>query len=106
MNHKNFIKTYENLGRVKFGIFSIKKDDTNMLSKKIKNIKRIPSYLIITQNNTVIYGQKKSQRCNFNSMNTFLKVLQPEINDMFVFSLIVVNMLAVLKIFQVINLII
>lgn len=89
-------------GRIKFGMFSIKKEDSDALRKKLKMLDvRIPSYVIITPERTVVYGRRRSEHFNFASMNLFLRTVQPEMNDVFLCSLLLVNMLVILQIFQV-----
>lgn len=80
-------------GRITFGIFSVKKDD--------QKIGRIPLYLIITPEKTSIYGRRRKEQFNLISMNGFLKSIQPEINDIFLCSLVLVNMFAMLHFSQV-----
>jgi hypothetical protein len=89
-------------GRIKFGMFSIKKEDSDALRKKLKMLDlRIPSYVIITPERTVVYGRRRSEHFNFASMNLFLRTVHPEMNDVFLCSLFLVNMLVILQIFQV-----
>ena len=89
-------------GRIKFGMFSIKKEDSDSLRKKLKMLDlRIPSYVIITPERTVVYGRRRSEHFNFASMNLFLRTVHPEMNDVFLCSLLLVNMLVILQIFQV-----
>ncbi|PSN35060.1 E3 ubiquitin-protein ligase [Blattella germanica] len=89
-------------GRIKFGMFSIKKEESETVKKKLKLLDhKIPSYLIITPERKVIYGRKRFEHFNFGSMNLFLRAVQPEMNDVFLCSLVFVNMLVSLQIFQV-----
>ena len=89
-------------GRIKFGMFSVKKEDSDGLRKKLKMLDlRIPSYVIITPERTVVYGRRRSEHFNFASMNLFLRTVHPEMNDVFLCSLFLVNMLVFLQIFQV-----
>jgi E3 ubiquitin-protein ligase RNF103 len=89
-------------GRIKFGMFSVKKEDSEAVRKKLKLLDhRIPSYLIITPEQKVVYGRRRFEHFNFASMNLFLRAVQPEMNDVFLCSLILVNMLVSMQIFQV-----
>jgi len=89
-------------GRIKFGMFSIQKEDSDALRKKLKMLDlRIPSYIIITPEQTVVYGRRRLEHFNFASMNLFLRTVHPEMNDVFLCSLLLVNMLVILQIFQV-----
>lgn len=88
-------------GRVKFGIFSVKRNDPET-AKKLKQMDvEVPSYVVITPEKKVIYGRRKFEHFNFNSMNRFLRAVQPEMNDVFLFSLSFVNILVILQVFQV-----
>lgn len=89
-------------GRIKFGMFSLKKEDSEAVRKKLKLLDhQIPSYLIVTPERKVVYGQRRFEHFNFASMNLFLRAVQPEMNDVFLCSLVLVNMLVSLQIFQV-----
>ncbi|GLH07421.1 E3 ubiquitin-protein ligase RNF181 homolog [Gryllus bimaculatus] len=88
-------------GRIKFGMFSVKKHDPETL-KKIKQMDvKVPSYIVITPERKIIYGKRKFEHFNFDSMNRFLRAVQPEMNDTFLLSLSFVNLLVILQIFQV-----
>lgn len=88
-------------GRIKFGMFSVKKHDPDAL-KKIKQIDvKVPSYIVITPERKIVYGKRKFEHFNFDSMNKFLRAVQPEMNDIFLLSLSFVNLLVILQIFQV-----
>lgn len=92
-------------GRIKFGVFTAKRDYNKQLQKKLKingNF-NMPVYMIIARNQTFVYGQQKPQYANFKYMNSFLKVMQPEMNDVFIISLILINLLTCLRIFQIIQ---
>lgn len=88
-------------GRVRFGMMTVKKEDSENVSKRVKFNVRTPVYLVITPECTTIYGQRRGEYFNFWSMNALLRVIQPEMNDVFLFSLVVVNMVATIQIFQV-----
>lgn len=89
-------------GRIKFGMFSVRKEDSEAVRKKLKLLDhRIPSYIIITPEQKIAYGRRRFEHFNFASMNLFLRAVQPEMNDVFLCSLVLVNMLASLQIFQV-----
>jgi E3 ubiquitin-protein ligase RNF103 len=83
-------------------MFSVKKEDSEALWRKLKlPDQQIPSYLIITPERKVVYGRRRFEHFNFASMNLFLRAVQPEVNDVFLCSLVLVNMLVSLQIFQV-----
>nr|CAD7423884.1 unnamed protein product [Timema monikensis] len=89
-------------GRIKFGMLSVKRDESEMVRKKLKlSDHRVPSYMIITPEKKVVYGRRRFEHFNFDSMNLFLKAVQPEMNDVFLCSLVLVNMLVGMHFFQV-----
>lgn len=46
----------------------------------------------------MVYGTRKLEYFNMWSMNVFLRAIQPETNDVFLLSILVVNMLVVLTV--------
>lgn len=78
-------------GRVRFGTVNVKtKEGKNILNRL--RLKKIPSYLILTPEGNATYGHRRGEYLNYNSMCVLLKSLHPEVNDIFLLSLIVVNM--------------
>jgi hypothetical protein len=91
-------------GHIKFGMFYITKENSDAVRKKLNMPDlRIPSYVIITPERTVVYGRRPSEHFNFASMNLFLRTVHPEMYDVFLCCLLLVNMLVFLQIFQVCN---
>lgn len=81
-------------GRVHFGMFTVKKEDTEAVRKRLRlNDKKLPIYLVVTPEKKIVYGSKKLEYFNMWSMNVFLRGIQPETNDIFLCSLLLVNML-------------
>ncbi|KAK3908442.1 Ubiquitin conjugation factor E4 A [Frankliniella fusca] len=81
-------------GRVSFGMFSVKKEDTEVVRKRFRiSDKKLPIYLVVTPEKKVIYGSRKLEYFNMWSMNVFLCGIQPETNDVFLCSLFLINML-------------
>lgn len=81
-------------GRITFGMFTVKKEETSKIGK-------VPAYLVITPDKTMVYGRRRMEHYNLKSMNAYLKSIQPEMNDFFLCSLLLVNMFAVLQFLQV-----
>jgi len=75
-------------GRIAFGIFNVKNEDMDESD--------IPAYVVVTPDRKMVYGKRKYEYLNFKSMDAFLSALQPEINDVFLFSLTLVNMFCLL----------
>lgn len=81
-------------GRVSFGMFAVKKEDTESVRKRLRlNDKKLPVYFVVTPEKKVIYGSRKLEYFNMWSMNVFLCGIQPETNDVFLCSLLLINML-------------
>ncbi|XP_034235362.1 E3 ubiquitin-protein ligase RNF103-like [Thrips palmi] len=81
-------------GRVNFGMLTVKKEDTETVRKRLRlNDRKLPVYIVITPEKKVVYGSRKLEYFNMWSMNVFLRGIQPEMNDVFLFSLLLVNML-------------
>ncbi|XP_054263281.1 E3 ubiquitin-protein ligase RNF103-like [Macrosteles quadrilineatus] len=88
-------------GRIKFGMITVKKEDEGTMRQKLKRQLNAPSYLVITPERTIVYGQKHGEHFNFWAMNALLRAVQPDANDVFLCSLIFANMIAFLHIVQV-----
>lgn len=106
-------------GRIKFGIFSLKKDEDSNNTPSIPQssssnstsvrkylsrhhkISTLPTYLIITPETKHVYGKLPAEHYNLFHMNLFLKLIVPEMNDVFIVALVLTNMLAVIDICQV-----
>ncbi|XP_008484944.1 E3 ubiquitin-protein ligase RNF103 [Diaphorina citri] len=105
-------------GRIKFGIFSLKKDEDSNNTPSIPQssssnstsvrkylsrhhkISTLPTYLIITPETKHVYGKLPAEHYNLFHMNLFLKLIVPEMNDVFIVALVLTNMLAVIDICQ------
>lgn len=82
-------------GRVKIAIVDVTKDNY----KKTVNGIHFPAYLVQTPEKTFLYGKQKGECFNFKSMELFLKTFVPEMNDVFLWSLLLVNALASFELF-------
>lgn len=80
-------------------MLSVKKEDSDTINKRL-NL-RSPSYLVITPERTIVYGRRRGEHFHYWAMNALLRVIQPEMNDIFVCSLSLFNMMAVLQVVQV-----
>ncbi|XP_049806395.1 E3 ubiquitin-protein ligase RNF103-like [Schistocerca nitens] len=89
-------------GRIKFGVFTVKKEDAEMVRKKLGlSDQKLPAYVVVTPERKVVYGRRKFEHFNYAAMNLFLRSVQPETNDVFLCSLVLVNMLVSIRMFQV-----
>ncbi|XP_071448561.1 E3 ubiquitin-protein ligase RNF103-like isoform X2 [Hetaerina americana] len=87
-------------GRIRFGVLVVRKEEKEMVKKRL-GLSRVPSYLVTTPEHTVVYGSRPHEHFNVGSMNAFLRAIQPETNDAFLFSLALTNALVFLQAFQV-----
>ena len=86
-------------GRVKFGSVNTGSKNGKRIAQKLK-VKRLPKYIVLTgSDRNYTFGGKKGEYLNYNSMSLFLRTLHPEVNDVFLLSLIVVNVLCWLEFF-------
>lgn len=85
-------------GRVKFGSVNMSGRDGKELARKM-NITRIPAYVILTPEKSHYFGSEAGEYLNYQSMALLLRTLHPEVNDMFLLSLIIVNMTCCLEFF-------
>ncbi|XP_076373020.1 E3 ubiquitin-protein ligase RNF103-like [Tachypleus tridentatus] len=77
-------------GRVRFGLVNISENNKIQWKNKLK-VSTFPVYLVVTPEKTVVYGHQCGETLNFDSMGFFLKWLRPEMNDIFLLSLFIVN---------------
>ena len=76
--------------RVTFGMVN-----PNVLRKGIMNSllnsEKLPQYVILTPEKKYLFGSGSGEYLNYNSLALFLKTIHPEVNDIFLLSLILVN---------------
>ncbi|XP_019626518.1 PREDICTED: E3 ubiquitin-protein ligase RNF103-like [Branchiostoma belcheri] len=83
-------------GRVKFGYMRLNESRNSL---DISGIEKIPGILVITPERRYWYGTGKGELLNLQSMQTYLRTMQPEVNDVFLLCLVLVNLMAVLEVF-------
>jgi E3 ubiquitin-protein ligase RNF103 len=76
-------------GRIKFGLFRVDSKKKKSLIAKLD--KRIPSYIIVLSDRHYIYGLKAGENIKYRSMELLLRTLKPEMNDLFLLSLLLTN---------------
>ncbi|XP_055953105.1 E3 ubiquitin-protein ligase RNF103-like [Argiope bruennichi] len=83
-------------GRVKFATV-----DTSTVKsyKKFINSLEQPVYLVVTPEKNFVYGKNRGECYNFKSMEFFLRTFVPEMNDIFLWSLVLVNAIAGFELF-------
>ena len=82
-------------GRVKFGTVDVKSREGKNILNKMK-FKQVPQYMIITPECKIFYGKRPKELYNFRSVEFFLKTMYPEVNDIFLLSLVIVNVYCLL----------
>ncbi|CAH1277036.1 RNF103 [Branchiostoma lanceolatum] len=83
-------------GRVKFGYMRLNKTRSGL---DISGREKIPGILVITPERRYWYGTGKGELLNLQSMQTYLRTMQPEVNDIFLVCLVLANLMAVLELF-------
>lgn len=77
-------------GRVKIGNVVTSEEEGQAIEKQLK-INKTPAYLVLTCDRTYLYGQGHSENLNYQSMELFLKMLFPNVNDLFIVSIVLTN---------------
>ena len=86
-------------GRAKFG---------HVITKDWKQHKKIlrefgiytgPNLMVFTPERNFTYGTRRGERDNFKSMELFLKTMHPEVNDIFLATITLVNLSCTLEVF-------
>uniref|UniRef100_UPI00358DE7A8 E3 ubiquitin-protein ligase RNF103 n=1 Tax=Myxine glutinosa TaxID=7769 RepID=UPI00358DE7A8 len=72
--------------------------DVEHCSDKL-GVTRFPAYLVQTPEGTYMYGTRRGEHHNLRCLDLFLRFLQPEVNDLFLLSLGLLNGIAWLDIF-------
>ena len=83
-------------GRVKIGSIDAKTQSGKTVLKK-SGITTIPSYVVVTQDNIYFYGHNPAEYFSFRSMELFLKSLYPNVNDLFIVSILFTNIASVFE---------
>lgn len=79
-------------GRVRFGHVRIHDWTTKRHVCKKYNIDNFPSLMIFTPEGNLTYGCRKGEWIKYRPLELFLRTIHPEVNDVFVTVLLVVNM--------------
>lgn len=86
-------------GRVRFGVVSDNNETAQEWTQTLlpdTNFS-LPLYLIITNEGAYVYGKNQGDCLTFSSMETLLKFLHPCLNDIFIFSFLVANLVSGLE---------
>lgn len=85
-------------GRVEFIFVNVQNWDNESYIKEI-GMKSIPSYILKTPEGVYRYGHRTGEFVSLHALDTFLRSVQPEVNDLFVLSLVLVNLMAWMDLF-------
>ncbi|XP_053314118.1 E3 ubiquitin-protein ligase RNF103 isoform X1 [Spea bombifrons] len=85
-------------GRVEFIFVKVGNWDKTSFMAQI-NIDRTPCYVLKTPEGIYKYGNNTGEYVSLHAMDSFLRSLQPEVNDLFVLSLVLVNLMAWMDLF-------
>lgn len=80
-------------GRIKFIFVNICNWNNHSSLMQI-GVTRSPAYILKTPEGMYWYGHSPGELLSVGAMDTFLRSFQPEVNDLFVLSLILINLLA------------
>ena len=85
-------------GRVRFAYFKITKQNADKIREKV-GIHKLSRLLVVTPERTFFYGTRKGEHIGFKAMEMFLTTLHPEVNDIFLLAIVLVNQICVLELF-------
>ncbi|OCT96631.1 ring finger protein 103 S homeolog isoform X1 [Xenopus laevis] len=85
-------------GRVEFIFVNVGNWDNTSCMAEV-GIFRTPSYVLKTPEGIYKYGNNTGEYISLQAMDAFLRSLQPEVNDLFVLSLVLVNLMAWMDLF-------
>ena len=88
-------------GRIKFGIVRSSSDMSLLewTASSISTNASSPLYLILFTEGSYMYGKNRGDCLTFSSFKTLLKFLHPCVNDIFIFTLIMANIISFLEFF-------
>nr|XP_056719180.1 E3 ubiquitin-protein ligase RNF103 [Euleptes europaea] len=85
-------------GRVEFIFVNVENWDNKSQMAEM-GIYKMPSYILRTPEGIYQYGNNTGEFISLHAMDSFLRSLQPEVNDLFVLSLVLVNLMAWMDLF-------
>ncbi|XP_054849001.1 E3 ubiquitin-protein ligase RNF103 isoform X2 [Eublepharis macularius] len=85
-------------GRVEFIFVNVENWDNKSHMEEM-GIYKTPSYILRTPEGIYQYGNNTGEFISLHAMDSFLRSLQPEVNDLFVLSLVLVNLMAWMDLF-------
>ncbi|XP_026185956.1 E3 ubiquitin-protein ligase RNF103 [Mastacembelus armatus] len=85
-------------GRIKFIFVDVRHWDNHSSLSEI-GVTQSPAYILKMPEGIYRYGNSTGEFLSLTAMDTFLRSVQPEVNDLFVLSLVVINLLAWMDLF-------
>lgn len=85
-------------GRIEFIFVDVRNWDNTTCLEEI-GVQQMPSYILKTPEGIYRYGNSTGEYISLHAMETFLRSVQPEVNDLFVLSLVMVNLMAWMDLF-------
>ena len=85
-------------GRVTFAYFKITKENFAEMREKV-GIHRRSRLFVITPERQFFYGTRKGETLQYKTLKMFLTTLHPEVNDIFLLAIILVNQICILELF-------
>ncbi|MBN3305582.1 RN103 ligase, partial [Amia calva] len=85
-------------GRIEFIFVDVQNWRNETYMKEI-GVQQIPSYILKTPEGIYRYGNSTGEFISLHAMDAFLRSVQPEVNDLFVLSLVMVNLMAWMDLF-------
>ncbi|XP_028815445.1 E3 ubiquitin-protein ligase RNF103 [Denticeps clupeoides] len=85
-------------GRIEFIFVDVRNWDNVSCLDKV-GVQQVPSYVLKTPEGIYRYGNSTGEFISLYAMDTFLRSVQPEVNDLFVLSLVMVNLMAWMDLF-------
>lgn len=79
-------------GRVKFGAMRLTDGHKQKAARDRLNVSKVPVYKVITPEEHQTFGTHSGEYLSYQSMALLLRTLHPEVNDIFLLSLIIVNL--------------
>lgn len=77
-------------GRAKFGMINTNSDPGRTILHKLR-FDKLPHYMIVTPEGNFTFGSQQGEYLNYHSMALYLKTMYPEVNDLFLISLVLIN---------------
>uniref|UniRef100_A0A4W4F5X3 RING-type domain-containing protein n=1 Tax=Electrophorus electricus TaxID=8005 RepID=A0A4W4F5X3_ELEEL len=85
-------------GRIEFIFVDVRNWDNATCLEEI-GVQQMPSYILKTPEGIYRYGNSTGEYISLHAMDMFLRSIQPEVNDLFVLSLVMVNLMAWMDLF-------